>query len=104
MKEIIDKVIEEKNRQEKLWGVQQHPSVRGTIPAIHYNIPTMEEAKEMCDYRTKTKEVSWADIALEEFCEILEAPNEEQRQEEIVQLIAVLFSQYEAIEKSKVKV
>lgn len=43
--------------------------------------------------------LTWTDIALEEFCEAVEAPDDEQRRKELVQLAAVVFAWIEDIDK-----
>lgn len=100
MQNIINKIVEERNRQESLWKEQNHRSVDGYIPAIHYNIPTMEEAKLLCECRNKEGTITWTDICLEEFCEIVEAPNDENRKEELIQLAALCISWYQSIERN----
>ena len=103
MQEIINKIVEERNRQIDKWGIQDLPSVKGYIPAVYYNIPTMEEAKEVCDDRARIKQLTWADILLEEVCEVVEAPNDENRIEELTQIAAVCISWIENIKQNQLK-
>jgi len=100
MKEIVDKIIEERNRQEGLWKEQNWPSVMGYIPAIHYNIPSMNEAKETCEERKSIGQLTWTDIVLEEMCEVVEATSDENRIEELTQLSALCIAWIQSIKRN----
>lgn len=103
-KEIIEKIIKERKRQDEKWGIQDHPSIteiEGVNLSEYYDIPSMLEAQKTCDQQSENKELTWTDILLEEFCEVVEAPNEELRKTELVEVISVAIAWYESIERKQ---
>jgi hypothetical protein len=106
---IFDLVTDEMDRQVKKWGVQNHPSVdrilstRNPYPkdriCEEYEIPTEERAKQLCDTHAERGDLTWAHIIVEELSEVVSAPNEELRKEELIQLIAVATSWIKSIDR-----
>lgn len=111
-KQIADEIIAERDKQDKKWGEQNHPSIKEhflenptyTISEIaaEYKIPDVEEAKKICDLMAKLKECTWADIAIEEMCEAICTTDEKHRREELIQLAAVVMAWIECIDRKNI--
>lgn len=84
--ETLGQVLAERMRQEAKWGEQNHPNVpggkvvEGSDPLIHQGfcaaalgIPDASVAKARCQAAAARGDVTWADIAIEELCEAIEA-------------------------------
>jgi hypothetical protein len=93
--------------QEEKWGLNQtHPDVDQVLMnreggatarrmAEHYEIPTASRAKFSCNLADRRGELTWADIAVEELAEVIEAATQKGASEtryELVQLEAVCRS------------
>ncbi len=97
--EIYAKLLEERKRQVAKWGIQSWPSVDEMLSGRgmerlceEYEIPTERRAKQLMETSNDRLCVTWAHIALEEFCEAICAEDEDSREEELLQLSTVLFS------------
>jgi len=104
IEKILDEIKAERVRQDAKWGEQNHPSISLGIDgpqaqADFYRIPREAKAKEMCEANARAGTVSYTHIALEEFCEAVEAPDDKARREELVQLAAVVVAWIEAIDR-----
>lgn len=100
-------VMEERVKQEALWGEQNHPLHHPSLTAeyqsppsaklmarIHYQLPSADEVKEITNARAKSGKLSWLDILTEEHCEFAEAVDEgpEAILNELVQTAAVALA------------
>ena len=107
MKQIIEKIQAERQRQDKKWGVQNHPSIYfKTNPEDRhhfYRIGPEEHMKLTCNDRFIYNQGSWADIFLEEVSEVIHAPTPELMQKELIQVLAVGFAWYESIDRNEIK-
>jgi hypothetical protein len=102
-------VLDERARQDAKWGEQNHPDIAphivapGQVPFVH-GLPSAADAKRMTDSRAKAGLVSWADIAIEELAEALEAAaldDEDAVRNEVVQLASVCVQWVQAIDRRK---
>lgn len=106
---VLDAVLAERGRQDKKWGVQSHPSHhphitsgKSTLPrSTFYAIPEADLAKARVESAARNDELSWAEIAIEEFCEAIEAGNETDLRTELVQCAAVLVAWVEHLDRTK---
>lgn len=100
---IFNEVANERNRQDTIWGEQRHLSVLETFRQWDcfnmYGIVEEEKAKELCEEAVNKKELTWAHIAIEELSEVICAPDDVLRRQEIIQLIAVLVAWVEKIDR-----
>lgn len=92
-------VFAERRRQEEKWGEQNHPSVHPAI-GTSYQIATESEAKHACACRARDGLLSWADIAIEELAEAIDAPGDATRRDELIQLAAVIVAWIENIDRN----
>jgi len=109
IRRIFTEVKLERIRQNDLWGEQNHPSITpgltsraGHEAAEYYEIPTEDDAKQMCEDAANTGGLSYTHIAVEELCEAVEAKDDTDRREELVQLAAVVVAWIEAIDRRKI--
>ena len=105
MKKVVDECSREMDRQYVLWGVQNHPSVRDGMPAeqqsYSYIGMSSTTARELVEKRAELGSLTYADIAIEELAEALDAPTEEERRAELVQLMAVIGNWVRVIDLRK---
>ena len=101
-------IMQERDRQDKKWGEQNHPSVdqvlfnRGASAdrmCDEYEIPTEVRAKALLEMRMQRGALTFAHIAVEELSEVVAASNDVDRREELVQLAAVAIQWIEAIDR-----
>lgn len=100
--DIVAEMLVERSRQDKKWGVQNHPSIIDPDRwGAHYDygIPSEAAAKQACDDAAKFGEQTWASIAIEELSESVYAVNDELRREELIQLAAVALAWIECIDR-----
>jgi hypothetical protein len=64
-----------------------------------YGLPTTVDAQAACDQAHARGELTWAHVAVEELCESVDAPDDVQRREELVQLAAVCVAWIESIDR-----
>ena len=102
---VLSQVQAERDRQDAKWGVQDWPSVRGVGDQAckEYNLPSEAQAKRRCDEAFDTGRGTYADIALEEFCEVVNAPDDAHRREELIQLAAVCVAWVQTIDRKQDK-
>lgn len=101
---VLMEARKEMERQVDKWGWQNWPSLRapklpGTPVHELYRIPTEHDAKERCNAYARSGALSYFDILLEEVCEVAEAPDDEARREELIQVAAVALSWVGAIDR-----
>lgn len=114
---ILSEVADERREQDKQWGEQNHPQAdpvilarlaAGTHPgdvarrlAEEYEVPTAVRARFICE---NEKPTTWFGIALEEFCEVLDAiatGNPARAREEWIQLSAVSAAAAESLDRNE---
>lgn len=122
--QVVNEVVEEHRRQDAKWGEQNHPSLcsgaladvfSGHTPVfiveVAMELPHPEYVKSLVNERLQKQTVGYADIALEEFTEVVEAAaldardggNEDRTRTELVQLAAVCVAWVEAIDRRAAK-
>jgi hypothetical protein len=101
---IIDATLEERIKQDAKWGEQNHPIIDNTYTSksmyLRYNLPSEEEAKNMCNTYALNKELTWGDIIVEELVEALCAPNKKLMREELIQCAAVIVAMIESLDRN----
>lgn len=102
-KDVLNELFLERTRQDRRWGQQEWPSVMDLPaqedPCRAYGIPTESVAKASCDAEMRDGTCTWAGIALEEFCEVVSAGDDQSRRVELVQLAAVILAWIECIDR-----
>lgn len=98
--EILAAVLAERERQEGLWGEQNHPD-RGPIPLLEmdYARKRAEEWKRVNALRVKQGILSWDGILLEEVYEALAEGDPELMQAELIQSMAVILNWLECVSR-----
>lgn len=92
---LLNDMLTERQRQIDKFGAQlETPS----LPTPNLSWMSEEDAKRLCNEAFAKGEGSWAHIALEEFCEAVDAPDEESRRVELIQLATVVMGWIEAID------
>lgn len=110
MEKILEEVRQERIKQDKKWGEQNHPCLDQTLlnreggctpqrMTEEYNIPSELLAKQSCDRKADKGECTWVDIALEELSEVTSTFDIHKRREEIIQLSAVCVAWVEKIDR-----
>ncbi len=103
---ILEEITAERARQDEKFGPQSHPSILDMPPkslSSYYEIPLEQRAKDNCELAFSNNEGTWADIALEEFAEVVFAPDEASRRTELVQLAAVCVAWIEDLDRKNAK-
>ncbi len=109
----LDDVREERGRQDAKWGEQNHPDLCPVLTnreppadaarhAEDLEVPTANRARGMCQAAFAQGHGSYALIALEEFCEAIEAAAEGTRDElraELIQCAAVFVAWAEKVDR-----
>lgn len=102
---IVD-VLQERERQDAKWGVQNHPSFSSAVAgwpvmnrARYYGIDTDDELRGACEGAFKLGKGSYAHIFLEEAAEAICAPDEQSLRAELVQVAAVAIAWIESIDR-----
>jgi hypothetical protein len=93
---IATEIGAERARQDAKWGQQNHPSV--TKDPRQY-IWSADILQQLCDSRFEDGTGAWADIALEEIAEAIEAKDDAERRAELIQLAAVVMAWIECIDR-----
>jgi hypothetical protein len=105
---VLVEVLKERARQDAKWGEQNHPDVgraSAQTPdgvADYHEVPNANRAKWICSTRARNGVVSFADIAVEELCEAIEAAalgDENAVRTEVIQLAAVCVQWVQAIDR-----
>lgn len=119
---VMVEVFDERARQDKKWGEQNHPDLRpgldkylglaedGVLDLVevadYYGLPTAGEAKTLTDTTAAEGNGSWVAIATEELAEALEAfalGDELAGRTEVVQLAAVCVQWVQAIDRRRAR-
>ncbi len=112
MEQVINDIRNERQRQDEKWGVQHWPSLNqvlitregGCTPermCEHFEIPSEDRAKFLCENSFKNDEGTWTNIIVEELSEAVCAPDEASRRTELVQLAACVIAWIEDIDYKK---
>lgn len=110
MEKIMQEILEEGYKQDLKWGQQNYPCLNKTllnkvggcdtvIMTNEYQIPTQEMAKFTTDLKAKRGDLTWADIALEEFSEVVSEFDIYKRRSELIRLTAVCVAWIEKIDR-----
>lgn len=107
--DVLQEVLAERERQDAKWGEQNHPNlspeVAREIPedtARDMGVPSAHTARQRVENLARRGQLGYADIALEEFAEAIEAAaleDEQALRNELVQTAAVLVAWVEAIDR-----
>lgn len=100
---ILGEVLVERDKQDAKWGEQNHPSVSGVFTSQASPVQPSVDARNACNEAARDGALTWAHIANEEFAEAIDAPNDKERREELVQLAAVITAWIECIDRRKAK-
>lgn len=112
--QIFYEIEGERGNQDKKWGQQDHPSLDRVLldrpgscnperMAEHYEIPSENRGKFLCDNSFHWKQGTYAHILIEELCEVVACLDDEvAMREELVQLAAVAVAWIECIDRKKV--
>jgi len=78
--DMLAAVAAEHRRQDNTWGVSVHPNISGAVVgrsphrvAQHYEIPSANRAKQLCNSAFRDGEGTWAHILIEEIAAAVEA-------------------------------
>lgn len=96
---VLRAVWEEREAQDTKWGVQNHPDI---YQSLYYPIESAERARALTNVRSAAKQISYADILLEEVAEAIEAAMEGDKNaliDELVQVAAVAVAWVEKIDR-----
>lgn len=99
---VLAEVCAERARNHARWGVQDYPSsdsLGGPGACNLYGIPSERAAKATVERCTKEGRLTWTDVLLEEFAEVVEATNDVDRRAELVQVAAVALAWIECIDR-----
>ena len=95
-------VLEERWRQHKQWGQQDHPDGTDQLEQW-YREGVRESYKRICDQAAKEDRLTWREILLEEVYEALAETDQKRLRTELVQLAAVAVAWVEAIDRRRAK-
>ena len=101
---IFTDINSERERQNDKWGIQSHPSVIHPTPEenhAEYKIPSEEESRNLNERAFFEGRGSWTHIVLEEFAEVVSCENDKDREEELIQLAAVIVAWIEDLRSRK---
>lgn len=110
-REVLEEVSQERYKQNAKWGEQNHPDLDpvllnregGCSPsrmAEHYEIPSANRARTLCDMAAQKEELTWAHILIEEVAEVVGTNGDvEELREELVQVAAVAVAWIQAIDR-----
>lgn len=108
---VLNKVFEEiqskLKRQNEKWGQQNWPSLSQELEGLgpmlrclNLALPDEKTIKTLVDNEYKEGKSHWSTIALEEMVEVVCAPNEYERREELLDLIGVLVQWVDSIDRN----
>jgi hypothetical protein len=103
---VYKEILAEEVRQIGIWGEQNHPCIGDISPewvSEHFEIPTEEKAKFLCEEAFRNGEGTYAHIMVEEMSEAVNALNINSRRAELVQLAAVCVSWIKKIDRDIAK-
>ena len=91
---VVTEVVNERLNQDAKWGVQNHPDGTSDYWVVH-----AESAKRENEWRSKTGNIDWRCILLEEVWEAFAETDPKLLREELVQVAAVAVAWVEAIDR-----
>lgn len=96
----FSKAQEEMNRAEAKFGKQLDiPSIPAVQnPFVWLGIVSEEEAKKQTNEAMQFNKLTWANVALEELCEVIGCNDDQSRRVELIQLMAVCARWIKAID------
>lgn len=94
---VLGEVLEERHRQEALWGEQNHADGTGAL----WRAGHADAARLQCQVASELGVITWADIFEEEVAEALAESDLERLREELVQVAAVAVAWVEAIDRRR---
>lgn len=109
---VLEEVFQERIKQHAKFGEQNCPSLDQSVlkgyrattekMAKAYSIPEEEEAQKMVKDGVKFNCLTYADILIEEVCEVVGCMHDEEKmREELIQVAAVAVQWIEAIDRRK---
>lgn len=112
---VLGAVNSERHRQDWRWGEQNHPDVDRVLMnrdggctaqrmAEHYEIPSAQRAKYLCNRATGEGELTYAHILIEEVAEAVEAAtarNAAALRTELIQVAAVAVAWAEKLDRQR---
>jgi hypothetical protein len=109
----VAELVLERARQDAKWGEQNPPNLSPELSGLSTSavasdmgIPSAHSARQSVENLAERKALGYADIALEEFCEAIEAAAEgddAHLREELIQTAAVLVAWVECIDRRKAR-
>src|SRR4051812_38930349 len=102
---VLEDVLEERERQDKKWGEQNHPDGTGATAfmALTDSASSAEDAKALCKRMAADGHVTYAHILYEEVAEALEEEDEDRLEVELIQVAAVCVQWVETIRRRRAK-
>jgi len=91
-------VVNERERQDRKWGEQNHPMVRPGD--LGYFERATDGAQAAYEAAAANGTVAWSDILLEEVYEALSETDVEKQKVELIQVAAVALSMIECLERN----
>jgi hypothetical protein len=97
--EILCEIVEERGRQDMMHGQQEWP-IKSSSRGFARTFEMLErEAKDSYVIAESTGNLTWYDIAWEEFCEVFAATDPKRQREELLQLTAVNLAMIEYLDR-----
>ena len=97
---IFQEIHEERGRQDQKWGQQNHP-IRREDDADWYK-QMSESYKGVCDAAATIKNLTWFDIAIEEFFEVFAEDTAEGQRHELLHVLGVMEAMVECIDRRQI--
>lgn len=96
---IINELVKERDRQDEMWGQQDHPNRHGNTGPHFSFAELLEDSRALNEQNVAKGENNWTDILLEEVFEALSEPNQSNLRTELIQVAAVAVAWVEAIDR-----
>lgn len=97
--EILCEIVEERGRQDLLWGEQNWPLKPAGREWTRLISTDADEAKVICDKNASCGNTTWYDIWREEFLEVFVEDDPKKQREEIIQALAVGVAMVEYLDR-----
>lgn len=103
LRDVSEAVGMEIDRQNRRWGVQDHPLIGGNMPSVTRGTYVSQAAnfKRRNNCRVAAGNLGWDTILLEEVYEALESQTPEGAIEELIQVAAVAMQAVLAIKRAQ---
>lgn len=113
MQEIFDLISDERDKQDALWGIQNHPDFCPILTnrsggcsiyrmAEEFEVPSPERARSITHMANARRELSWFPILQEEVSEVLQwngLTKKDELKRELIQVAAVAVAWIESLER-----